>query len=558
MEWPAIPYKGLSYYTPEDVALFGGRTADIRQCARVLVKDNTKALILHGNTGCGKSSFLRAGLIPFLESEIGRFEFLSTFEIDNTKSLFVRCTNQPLSRLCETLFDQGNKTWKVAPPDLPPEIIDIKRIRGSESDRATFVETNSRSVANLMTVIRTLSDLLPKTLVLVIDQAEEILTQKSGLDGQSDRDLFFDFVAAFSNSSLHLKLVIALRTEYFGMFFNQLKKRRYSQEQLSDYFLNELSDAQLLEAIKMPTSTNIPVKYLQGRVQPADHYNFEFEEGLPERIVDELRTVETKGGILPVLQIICERLYRMVEPHRRNRGNQRWKIALADYESLGRLEQQVDEYVTDKLFEKIDIELPNLKSEERVRELALWKDLLYELVVVEADNRALTRLRRESDLETLARNLGCRTNFRKMITFLSDDAQRVLRPPEQLIDVRTKESSTYYSLGHDAIAVALSKWHETRSLQLDQFSWARKSVLYSLRGMSILFFLGSISLPLVLKVTGAASESEEQIAILAITVTYVIFGIVLWISGKYLGDYIQRMLGRFLVVRRLLSSILRF
>jgi hypothetical protein len=553
--WPSIPYKGLSYYTPQDVALFGGRTSDIRNCARVLTKENTKVLLLHGNTGCGKSSFLRAGLIPFLESEVGRFEFLRTFEIDSTKALFVRCTDQPLYRVCETLFDRGNKPLQTEPPDLPPEEIDLRQIRGEDQDRGAFIEKNARSISSLMQVFKVLSDLLPKTLILVIDQAEEILTQKSGPEGQLDRDLFFDFIAEFSKSSLHLKLVVALRTEYFGMFFNQLKKRRYSQEQLADYFLNELSDLQLVEAINMPTSTKIPAKYLQGRQQPGVYYNFRFEEGLPERIVDDLRAVETKGGLLPVLQILVERLYKRAEYAHRSNKEAAWKIALADYELSGKLETQVDGYVTEKLFNKIDAELPNLTPEQRVEELALWKDLLYELVLVEADNRALTRLRRASDLQKRVKDLGCKTDFYKMMEFLSHEDQRVLRPAEELVDVKTRETHAYYSLGHDAIAVALSKWRETRSLQIDQFSWAKKTVLYTMRGMSLFFLVSGLTLLGISKSGRWSDTREEDIFIFIIVVIYLVGAVLLWIAGKHVSKLTERMLDHLQSIRRVISIL---
>src|SRR5262249_17500875 len=157
-------------------------------------------------------------------------------------------------------------------------------------------------------VLRILSDMLPKTLILVIDQGEEIFTLSQNADGQRARKLFFDFIAEFSRSSLSLKLVIALRGEYLGDFFDELKKRRYDQNQLDFFLLKELSAAELIEAITSPTSTSIPREYLQGRCQPAHEYKFEFEPLLPERIVDELLQMREKGGVrrhsvLPVLQI---------------------------------------------------------------------------------------------------------------------------------------------------------------------------------------------------------------------------------------------------------------
>jgi len=74
--WPESPYKGLSFYDHDDIFLFAGRDEDVWQCARLLDDPATRILMLHGPTGCGKSSFLRAGLVPLLERSTAGFQFL--------------------------------------------------------------------------------------------------------------------------------------------------------------------------------------------------------------------------------------------------------------------------------------------------------------------------------------------------------------------------------------------------------------------------------------------------------------------------------------------------
>src|SRR5580658_4962302 len=89
--WPKSPYKGLSCYGPADRPLYAGREADIRMCSALLMLPETRTLIRHGKTGCGKSSFLRAGLIPTVESEGFGYEFLKQGPADNLKVVFIRC-----------------------------------------------------------------------------------------------------------------------------------------------------------------------------------------------------------------------------------------------------------------------------------------------------------------------------------------------------------------------------------------------------------------------------------------------------------------------------------
>src|SRR6516165_1812742 len=140
----------------------------------------------------------------------------------------------------------------------------------------------------------------------------------------------------------------------------------------------------------MPTSTTIPKKYLRGRQQPGAWYKFTFEAGLPELIVDELKEAELPGGTLPVLQIACERLYWQTKP--KTSVDKYWKIRKKHYDALGSMEIQVDQYLTEKLAENIDKELPKLSLADREEERALWMDLLYKLVIVAPDNRALSSI----------------------------------------------------------------------------------------------------------------------------------------------------------------------
>jgi hypothetical protein len=149
-----------------------------------------------------------------------------------------------------------------------------------------------------------------RTLVLVIDQAEEIVTLKPGPDGDPARNQFFDFLADVSRSRHDFKLVIAFRTEYHGQFYALL---RYGADvsHIDDYFLADLTKDQIVEAILRPTSRERISGY--GKA-PFDHYRFEYEKGLPGQIADALLSSGISGGVLPALQIVCRRLYEGAKP----------------------------------------------------------------------------------------------------------------------------------------------------------------------------------------------------------------------------------------------------
>lgn len=65
LDYPALPYRDLEYYTEADALIFRGRVADIRRIMdRLCAPHAAPLLVLHGESGVGKSSLLRAGVLP--------------------------------------------------------------------------------------------------------------------------------------------------------------------------------------------------------------------------------------------------------------------------------------------------------------------------------------------------------------------------------------------------------------------------------------------------------------------------------------------------------------
>ncbi|MBR0697680.1 ATP-binding protein [Bradyrhizobium lablabi] len=490
ISWPNNPYKGLSYYTPIDAGLFAAREREIQLCANIVSDGDLKVLLLHGTTGCGKSSFLRAGLIPHLESSVDGFQFLRTFDAEDVKALFIRCTEAPLQRMCEVLYDWGDTPFRIDLPNTGPQELSLLPIRGEASSREEFVEANATSVEKLISVLRIVGKLLPRTVVLVIDQGEEILTLDPR-DTKGNRRTFFDFLIAFSKATIDMKLIVALRKEYFGDFFPELDSRRYNRDKPRAFQLQELTNEQLVEAIRIPTSRNVRTKYLQGRRQPGDHYDFDFEFGLPETIVGNMQKAKTSGGILPVLQITCERLYRGAKDRWAKSfstfGSTRL-IRSSDYEKLGPPDSQVGQYIDEAIQAGIIEQFPDLKGFEFEEERDRWKDVLHAMVHKQSDNTALTLILSEYRFVEIAEEMECRANPTQMAQFLSQDERRILRndPRGQSASAKpvpifagtqlntsekgderhpdTDAAPLYYSLGHDAIAVDLDFWGSARTV----------------------------------------------------------------------------------------------
>jgi hypothetical protein len=266
-------------------------------------------------TGCGKSSFLRAGLIPVLEEEIAGYNFLRD---EKGVPAFLRSTADPTASLARTVH-QFIKREYPSTTESKETPIDLDSVRTEKfisvlasMDGAEFVRAVAEDPRILAKTVEQLASRRPRTLVLVIDQAEEIVTLKPepDADGNAARLQFFDFLSDLSRSRHDLKLIIAFRTEYHGQFYALL---RYGADvsRIQDYFLADFTRDQIIQAVVRPT---LKEKVPGVHEVPYDHYHFQYEEGLPEEIADALLDSGVSGGMLPALQIVCRRLYDAAKP----------------------------------------------------------------------------------------------------------------------------------------------------------------------------------------------------------------------------------------------------
>ena len=453
--WPALPYKGLSYYEPDDAPLFAGRGDDVFECADLLARPETRILILHGSTGCGKSSFLRAGLIPFLEHDDLGFGFLKNDVDGKISSIFVRATGKPLVELAKKVCDFANSDLKLKKAGkndyYSPKLAELVGKLGSESD---FVEKVSKDSELFIKTLGEIAVRLPKTLILVIDQGEEVITLKPNPEDDQPLKDFFRFIELFSETCYDLKLLVALRTEFYGRFLAKMPQSRSAA--IAHYLLDDLTKEQIVEAIERPTSH----ANLEGFGVPFEHYNFDYEPGLPGKIASDLLSKKLAGGILPVMQIICNTLYQSVTSNTGDATDSTTrKISDASYRALGSIEDQVDK--------SLDATLAawcrenGITSETEIeKEIERWKIVLCTLAGSQADGTVTTAVVTVDKLKRQATELNSKLDFDKTIKHLLSPEVRILRDAE-FFDGRS-EKVVRYSLGHDAIGLALYRWNVGR------------------------------------------------------------------------------------------------
>jgi DNA-binding winged helix-turn-helix (wHTH) protein len=97
------PYKFLDYYTETDAALFVGREQEIGVIRSQILSHRT--FIVHGRSGVGKSSLVRAGLIPSLKAE-GHVAFVIRSFSDPLQGIIEGLTSlasgsEPITDVCQ-------------------------------------------------------------------------------------------------------------------------------------------------------------------------------------------------------------------------------------------------------------------------------------------------------------------------------------------------------------------------------------------------------------------------------------------------------------------------
>lgn len=275
-------FIGTDSFTESDQKRFFGRDEEIEEITRRLRHNRQlRFLILYGASGCGKTSLIRAGLIPKLESdEDGQA---------GGRALYVRLFNHPDRALRQTLSEVG-----AATPDATPA---GRQADGRDAPRSLFDELRAAQARSGR-----------QPFVLFVDQFEEFFTSRIAPE---ERQAVFEFVREVVGdpSPRAAKLVFSLRRDFFDRMtefegyvedvFEQMKRKRI------DLFGRDRAE----EVIKLS---------LRGDAAGDSGGALPWSDALVKRVLDDLEierrdgvASETEPIVLPAeLQIVCQMVQR--------------------------------------------------------------------------------------------------------------------------------------------------------------------------------------------------------------------------------------------------------
>jgi hypothetical protein len=242
----ADPWRGLEPYEEKHAKLFFGRGKATDELVEKVRKK--RLVVVTGPSGIGKSSLVKAGLLPGLKDE--------AFQI-----ALVRPERTPFATLAKAL--QGASPPGVNAPD--------ERI----------LATDERALGDWIKSLPGQHEIL-----IVIDQAEELITMS---DNEVSKDYLARIAYALDEGEDRLRVLFTLRSEFEPQFAESALKPRWLAQ--AHYAVPPMTQDELRRVIEGPAA----VKVLQ----------FESDE-LIDQLVNE---VVQMPGALPLLSFALSQMY---------------------------------------------------------------------------------------------------------------------------------------------------------------------------------------------------------------------------------------------------------
>jgi tetratricopeptide (TPR) repeat protein len=373
------PYPGLRPFETEEDYLFFGRDGQSEEILARLRRNRLIAVV--GTSGSGKSSLIRAGLLPYLYGG-----FMSGAG-SHWRVAVMRPGGDPIRNLAKMLSDPS----VLARPTESEE---------EAQEQATLLEvTLRRSGLGLVEAVRHARLPEVENLLIVVDQFEELFRFAEPSKASRNEDDAAAFVKllleAADQSELPIYVVLTMRSDFIG----DCARYRDLPEAVAGglYLIPRMTRDQRREAIERPA------RVAESEISPR----------LMNRLLND-------GGDnpdqLPILQHALMRTWNYWCGHR-ERGTQ---IDLDDYRAIGEMSEALSHHA-----EEAYAELPD----ERAREVA--KRMFQALTEKGEDNR---EIRRPTSVGTIAAIAGATpAEVISVIEYFRKPGRSFLTPPADVL-----------------------------------------------------------------------------------------------------------------------------
>lgn len=260
---PENPYKGLRAFTAADEQDFFGRERLTKKLLTKLSENGNQQrfLAVVGPSGSGKSSLVKAGLVPTLWRG----------ELDGSDNWYI---------------------VEMVPGARPLDELEVALMRIASDQNLGISEQLSRDGAGLL---RSAGLLLPddgSELLVVVDQFEEVFTL---VEDEKKRTHFLDLLCtAVTDPRSRVRVVITLRADFYDQPLHYPSFGQLIQQH--GVTVLPLSAEELARAIQLP----------------AERVGVLFEEGLIPAIIED---VHYQPGALPLLQYALTELFEHRDGH---------------------------------------------------------------------------------------------------------------------------------------------------------------------------------------------------------------------------------------------------
>lgn len=286
------PYPGLRAFEEGDQEYFFGRDAQTRGLRQKI--DSSRLVAVVGRSGCGKSSLVKAGLIPMLAQENAAGEPIWRI------ALF-RPQGRPMEELGTALLDLA-----------PGGAEDARELR-----RSRLAAMLSRSSQGLVEAARELGLSSSGRLLIIVDQFEEIFRFEDPSGTSADEATAFVrlLIEAINAETPHINVILTMRLDFLG----DCARFQRLPEAISDgqYLVPNLSRAERRAAIEAPA------KKAGKLIRPE----------VTQRLLNEIGEDPDQ---LPVLQHVLMRMWQ--------HAGAAAEISLDDYTGTGGVQEAISRH----------------------------------------------------------------------------------------------------------------------------------------------------------------------------------------------------------------------